>query len=184
VATHFGDSTGESTTSHMLSTKGGGDSSSNRSNLNKNNIIKPTFNTLIEEGHKAFEPYCTDLEKLFLSCCKVTGQGTVLKDTTPIIIHQVEVIPEVRHNPSFSLNDVQSMINSVLKRQVKSTDKLICRLIDERDRKKLVDHNVNPSSSSSCVVNFTQTNLQISGTSAGGATMPNPSTQLMNHFHS
>jgi hypothetical protein len=48
------------------------------------------------------------------------------------------------------------MINSVLKRQAKSIDKLVCRLIEEQDRKKLVDSNVNPSSSS-CAVNFAQT---------------------------
>jgi hypothetical protein len=50
----------------------GGKSNTNESSLYKNNIIKPTFDTLIEEGHKAFETYCTDLEELFLSCYKVT----------------------------------------------------------------------------------------------------------------
>jgi hypothetical protein len=59
------------------------------------------------------------------------------------------------------------MINSALERQAKSTDEILCRLIEERDGKKLA-----------------QTNQQTSGTSAGGATMLNPSTQLMNHFHS
>jgi hypothetical protein len=49
--------------------------------------------------------------------------------------------------------------------------------------KKLTDSKVNPHSSS-CVVNFSQTNPQISGTSAGGTTMPNLSVQLMNHFQS
>jgi hypothetical protein len=38
-------------------------------------------------------------------------------------------------NPSPSLNDVQNMINSALERQVKSTDALLCRLIEERDEK-------------------------------------------------
>jgi hypothetical protein len=33
----------------------------------KNNILKPTFDTLTEEGHKAFQAYRTDLEELFLS---------------------------------------------------------------------------------------------------------------------
>jgi hypothetical protein len=51
---------------------------------------------------------------------------------------------------------MQSMINSILERQARSSDKLMRRLIEERDRKKLVDCNVNPSSS--CAVNFTQTN--------------------------
>jgi hypothetical protein len=48
-------------------------------------------------------------------------------------------------------------------------------------RKKLDDSNVNPSS---CAVNFTQTNLQTSATFVGDASMPNPSVQPMNHFHS
>jgi hypothetical protein len=46
---------------------------------------------------------------------------------------------------------------------------------------KLVDFNGNFSS---CTVNFAQTNPQTSGTLAGGTTMPNPSAQSMNHFHS
>jgi hypothetical protein len=50
----------------------GGNSGSNRSNLNKGNIIKPTFDTLMEEGRQAFEAYITDLRELFLSCCEVT----------------------------------------------------------------------------------------------------------------
>jgi hypothetical protein len=33
----------------------GGNSSTNRFGLDKNNIIKPTCNTLTMEGHKAFE---------------------------------------------------------------------------------------------------------------------------------
>jgi hypothetical protein len=73
------------------------------------------------------------------------------------------------------------MINSALERQAKSTDEMLCRLIEERDGKKLDNASVNPSS---CTVSFAQTNQQTSGTSAGGATMLNPSTQLMNHFHS
>jgi hypothetical protein len=39
-------------------------------------------------------------------------------------------------------------------------------------------------SSSTCVVSFTQTNPQTGGPSAGGTSMPNPSAQPMNHFHS
>jgi hypothetical protein len=31
----------------------GGNSGSNGSDLDKNNILNPTFNTLMEEGHKA-----------------------------------------------------------------------------------------------------------------------------------
>jgi hypothetical protein len=44
---------------------------------------------------------------------------------------------EVRPNPSPSLNDVQNMINFVLKRQAKSTDQLLRRLIEKWDGKHL-----------------------------------------------
>jgi hypothetical protein len=71
MATHFGDSTKESTTSCMSSIKGE-NSGNNRSDLDKGNTLKPTFNTLMEEGHKAFEAYITDLRELFLSRCEVT----------------------------------------------------------------------------------------------------------------
>jgi hypothetical protein len=54
VATHFCDSTGESTTSSTSSMKGE-NSSNNRSNLDMGNIFKPTFDTLTEEGRKPFE---------------------------------------------------------------------------------------------------------------------------------
>jgi hypothetical protein len=50
----------------------GGNSSNNGSDPNKNNITKPTLNTLTEEGHKAFESYLADLEELFLSRGEVT----------------------------------------------------------------------------------------------------------------
>jgi hypothetical protein len=73
----------------------GGNSGHNRSDLNKGNILKPTFDTLTEEGRKAFEAYCANLEELFLSRCEVMRQGTVLKDTTPIVFPNLEVIPEV-----------------------------------------------------------------------------------------
>jgi hypothetical protein len=108
--------------------------------------------------------------------------GAILKDTTPIIIHKAEVTSEVWPNPLPSLNDVQSMTNSALERQVKSTNELLRRLIEEWEGKKLDNSSVNPSSSS-CVVSFSQTNPQTSVTSVDDATMPNPSTQLMNHFH-
>jgi hypothetical protein len=49
--------------------------------------------------------------------------------------------------------------------------------------KKLDTASVNPSFST-CAVNFTQPNPHTSGASAGDASMPNPSTQLVNHFHS
>jgi hypothetical protein len=96
----------------------------------------------------------------------VTQQWTVLKDTTPIIFHKAEVIPKVRPGPSPSRNGIQSMINSALERQVKSIDKLLRRLIEERDGKKFDTTSINPSSTS-CVVSFTQTNPQTSGASAG-----------------
>jgi hypothetical protein len=56
----------------------GGNSGTNGSNLNKNNILKPTFDTLMEVGRKAFEAYLADLEELFLSRCEVMRQGNVL----------------------------------------------------------------------------------------------------------
>jgi hypothetical protein len=182
VATHFDDSVGESTTSSTLSMKGG-NSGHNGSDLDKGNILKPTFDTLTEEGRKAFEAYHANLEELFLSRCEVMRQGTILKDTTPIIFTKPEVMPEVRPNPPPSLNDVQNMINSVLERQAKSTDELLHRLTEERDGKKLNTTSANPSSST-YAVNFTQTNPHTSSPSAGGTSLPNPSAQPMNHFHS
>jgi hypothetical protein len=75
------------------------------------------------------------------------------------------------------------MINSALEWQAKSTDELLRSLIEEWDGKKLGTTSVNPSSSTS-VVSFTQTNPHTSGASTGGTSMPNPSAQPMNHFHS
>jgi hypothetical protein len=66
VPIYFGDSTGESTTSHPSSIKKGG-SSVNRSKLDKNNIIKPTFDTLTKEDRKALEAYYTEVHELFYS---------------------------------------------------------------------------------------------------------------------
>jgi hypothetical protein len=145
----------------------GGNFGHKRSDLNKGNILNPSFDTLTEEGRKAFEAYQANLEELFLSHCKVTWQGMVLKDTTPTIFAK----PKVRPNPSPSLNDVQNMINSALE-----------RLIEEWDGKKYSDANVNPSSST-FTVNFAQTNPHTSGPSAGGTTIPNPSAQPINHLH-
>jgi hypothetical protein len=79
------------------------------------------------------------------------------------------------------------MINSMLEKQAKGTDKLLCRLIEEQDGKKLENLNINTSSSSSsssCALNFPQTNLHTSVTSVDGTTMPNPSAQPVDHFHS
>jgi hypothetical protein len=137
VATHFSDPAGESTTLCMSSMKGG-NSSHNGSDLDKGNILKSTFDTLTEEGRKAFEAYRTNLEELFLSHGEVMRQATVLKDTTSIIFTKPEVIPEIRPNPSPSLNDVQNMINYALERQVKSTDELLRRLIEKRDEKNIL----------------------------------------------
>jgi hypothetical protein len=75
------------------------------------------------------------------------------------------------------------MINSTLERQAKSTDELLCRLVEERDGKKLDTTSVIPSSST-CIVSFTQTNPHTNGASVGGTSMPNPSAQPVNHFHS
>jgi hypothetical protein len=161
----------------------GGNSSNNGPDLDKNNIVKPTFNTLTEEGRKAFEAYCTDFEGLFLSCCEVTRHVTILWDTTLIIFDKPEVTPEVRPDPSPSHNDIQVIINYALERQAKSTDELLRKLVEERDVKKLDTTSVNPSSST-CTVSFTQTNPHISGASVDNTSMPNPSAQSVNHFHS
>jgi hypothetical protein len=75
------------------------------------------------------------------------------------------------------------MINSTLERQAKCTNELLRMLIEERDEKKLDATSVNPSSST-CTVSFTQTNPHTSGASAGGTSMPNPSAQPVNDFHS
>jgi hypothetical protein len=115
-----------------------GNSGHNGSDLDKGNILKPTFDTLTEEGRKAFEVYHTNLEDLFLLRCEVMRQGTILKDTMLIVFTKPEVTPEVRPNPSLSLNDVQNMINSILERQAKNTNGLLHRLIEERDRKNLI----------------------------------------------
>jgi hypothetical protein len=50
--------------------------------------------------------------------------------------------------------------------------------------KKFIDPNVLAGASSSCAINFAQTNPQSSGTSAGGTSQSNLSAQLMNHFYS
>jgi hypothetical protein len=157
----------------------------NGSDFNKDNNIKTTYDGLMEEDCKALEAYRAKVDELFFSCYEVMRQGLVQKDVAPIVIRKAEATPEVRSNPSLSLDDVQSMINFTLERQVKNNDELTRRLIEEQDRKKLVDSNVNPfsSSSSSYAVNFVQTNPQPSGTSAGGTSQPNPSTQPMNHFY-
>jgi hypothetical protein len=73
----------------------GENSGHNGSDLDKGDILKPTFDTLTKEGHKAFEAYPTDLEELFLSRCEVMRQETVLQDTTPIIFNKPKVTPEV-----------------------------------------------------------------------------------------
>jgi hypothetical protein len=56
-------------------------------------------------------------------------------------------------------------------------------LIEERDGKKFDATSVNPVSST-CAVGFTQTNPHISGALVGGTSMPKPSAQQVNHFHS
>jgi hypothetical protein len=105
VPTHFADFARESTTSRPSSMKKGG-SDINRSDLDNNNIIKTTFDTLTQEDRKALETYRTNLDELFYSRYEVTWQGLVLKDTMSIIIRKAKVIPKVWPNPSLSLNDV------------------------------------------------------------------------------
>jgi hypothetical protein len=116
----------------------GGNFYNNGSDLDKGNILKPTFDTLIEEGHKAFDAYHANLQELFLLRCKVTRQGTILWDTMLIVFNNPEVTPEVWLEPSPSRNNIQSMINSALERQAKSTNELVCRLIEEQDGKNIM----------------------------------------------
>jgi hypothetical protein len=68
VPTHFGGSAGESTTSTMNK----GDLDTNISDLNKNNIIKPTLDHLLEEDLKALKANHKEMEEIFLSCYEVT----------------------------------------------------------------------------------------------------------------
>jgi hypothetical protein len=114
-----------------MSSMKGGNSRTNGSDLDKNNIIKTTFDTLTDEGRKALEAYHADPDKLFYSRYEVTRLGAVLMDASLITIRKAEVTPEVRPKPPLSLDDVQSIINSVLERQAKVTDELLCRLIEK-----------------------------------------------------
>jgi hypothetical protein len=145
-----------------------GGSSVNESDLNKDSIIKPILDNLMEEDRKTLKAYHKEVDELFFSRYLVKRQRLTEKEAVPIVIHKAKVAPKVRSSPTLSLDDVQYMINSALVRQVKSSDELMHRLIEERDRKNLVNFNVDPSSS--CAVNFSQTNPQPSGTS-----QPNPS---------
>jgi hypothetical protein len=97
----------------------------------------------------------------------VTRHGLVKRDKSSITIYKSKVTPRVKSNPLLSLDDVQVIINSALERQAKSSNEMMCRLIEKRDVKQLVESNVHTSSSSSCGVNFVQTNQQSSDTSAG-----------------
>jgi hypothetical protein len=72
-----------------------GNSGNNKSNLNKNNILKPTFDTLTKEGRKTLEAYHANFEELFLLRCEVMRHGSLLRDTTPIVFNKPEVTPEV-----------------------------------------------------------------------------------------
>jgi hypothetical protein len=95
-----------------------------------------------------------------------------------IIFHKPEVISEVRPDPSPSHNDIQSMINSVLERQAKSTNKLLSRLIKGRDGKNLVLLVLILLLLTRLVL-LKPIHIQV----VGGTIIPNPSTQLVNHFH-
>jgi hypothetical protein len=92
---------------------------------------------LTEEDHKALEAYRTEVDELFFLRHEVMRQGLIQKDAALIVIRKAEVTPEVRSNPSLSLDNVQSMINSTLERQAKSIVELMRRLIEEWDRKNL-----------------------------------------------
>jgi hypothetical protein len=138
-----------------------GDPNTNGSDLNMN-IVKPTLDHLFEKDCKALEAYHKEVDEIFLSHYEVTRQGLIQKDAASINFCMSEVTPKVRSNPSLSLDDVQVMINYALERQAKSSNEMMCRLIEERDGKEFVDPNVHVSSSS-CGVNFAQTNHQSSG---------------------
>jgi hypothetical protein len=112
--------------------------STNESDLNKSNIIKPTLDHLSEEDHKVLESYHKEVDEVFLSRYEVTRQGLVKRDAMSITICKSEVTPEVKNNPSLSLYDVRVKINSTLERQAKSSNEMMRRLIEERDGKKLL----------------------------------------------
>jgi cytolysin (calcineurin-like family phosphatase) len=67
----------------------------NESDLNKDNIIKPTLDYLSEEGQKALEVYHREVDDIFLSPYKVTRYVLIQKDAAPINICNSEVTPEV-----------------------------------------------------------------------------------------
>jgi hypothetical protein len=90
---------------------------------------------LSEEDDKVLEAYHKEVDEIFLSHYEVPWQGLIQKDAVPINIRKSKVTPEVRSNPSLSLDDVQVMINSALERQAKSSNKMMHRLIEERDGK-------------------------------------------------
>jgi hypothetical protein len=71
VQIYFGDLAGESATSRTLSMKKG-NFGTNRSDLDKNNIIKPTFDTLMEEDRKVFEAYRAEVDELLYLHYEVT----------------------------------------------------------------------------------------------------------------
>jgi hypothetical protein len=56
----------------------------------------------------------------------------------PINIRKSEVTAEVWSNPSFSLDDAQVMVNFALERQAKNSSELMHKLIEERDKNKLL----------------------------------------------
>jgi hypothetical protein len=72
-----------------------GDPSTNGSNLNKNNIIKPTLDHLSEEDRKALKAYHKKVNENFLLHYKVIRQGLVQRDASSIGIRKSEVTPKV-----------------------------------------------------------------------------------------
>jgi hypothetical protein len=142
---HFSNSAEESTTSTMKKE----DLSTNGFDLNKSNIIKPTLYNLLEEDRKVLEDYHKEVDEMFLPRYDVTRQGFVKRDDVLVTIRKSEVTPKVKSDPWLSLDDVQVMINSTLERSVKSSNEMMCRLIEERNGKKFVDPNIHASSSSS-----------------------------------
>jgi hypothetical protein len=52
-----------------------GDPNTNDSDLNKDNIIKPTLDRLSKEDRKALEAYHKEVDSVFLLSYEVTRQG-------------------------------------------------------------------------------------------------------------
>jgi hypothetical protein len=66
MASMKGGNSGNNGSDPNTSSMKGGNSGNNGSDLNKENILKPTFDTLTEDGWQAFKAYITDIREIFL----------------------------------------------------------------------------------------------------------------------